>query len=45
MQALLDDLRAIVGEAHVLVDATDGDALAAYERDWRKRYQIGRAHV
>ena len=39
MQALLDDLRAIVGEAHVLVDATDGDALAAYERDWRKRYR------
>ena len=39
MQALLEDLRAIVGEAHVLVDATDGDALAAYERDWRKRYR------
>jgi len=37
MQALLDDLRAIVGEAHVL--AGDGDALNAYERDWRKRYR------
>jgi FAD/FMN-containing dehydrogenase len=39
MQALLDDLRAIVGDAHVLVDPTDGDALVAYERDWRKRYR------
>ena len=33
---LVDDLRAIVGAAHVLTG--DGDALAAYERDWRKRY-------
>ena len=41
MATLLDDLRAIVGAAHVLVD--DGnDALVAYERDWRKRYR-GRA--
>jgi len=41
MAALLDDLRALVGAAHVLVD--DGrDALVAYERDWRKRYH-GRA--
>ncbi len=40
MPTLLDDLRAIVGEAHVLVAGADtgGDALAAYERDWRKRY-------
>ena len=36
MSALLDDLRALVGPRHVLVDA--GDALLAYERDWRKRY-------
>ena len=35
--ALLHDLRAIVGEAHVLVD--DQDALIGYERDWRKRYR------
>ncbi|HEY8976615.1 MAG TPA: FAD-binding oxidoreductase, partial [Burkholderiaceae bacterium] len=41
MSALLDDLRALVGAAHVLVDDT-GDALVAYERDWRKRYR-GRA--
>ena len=34
--ALLDDLRAIVGKAHV--HAHDGDALVGYERDWRKRY-------
>jgi len=34
MNDLLDDLRAIVGESHVLVD---GD-LAVYERDWRGRY-------
>ncbi len=37
MTALLDDLRAIVGAANVLVDD-----LVAYERDWRKRYH-GRA--
>ncbi|MEO5689504.1 MAG: FAD-binding oxidoreductase [Burkholderiaceae bacterium] len=36
MSPLLDDLRALVGRAHVLVD--DADALIAYERDWRKRY-------
>ena len=40
MTALLDDLRAIVGSAHVLVG--DGADLVAYERDWRKRYR-GRA--
>jgi FAD/FMN-containing dehydrogenase len=34
VQALLDDLRAIVGADHLL---TDGD-LTAYERDWRRRY-------
>ena len=34
---LLEDLRAIVGDANVLVDD-----LVAYERDWRKRYH-GRA--
>ena len=33
MTALLDDLRAIVGAANVLVDD-----LVVYERDWRKRY-------
>ena len=33
MQALLDQLRATVGAAHVL---TDGD-LSAWEQDWRKR--------
>jgi FAD/FMN-containing dehydrogenase len=33
MQYLLNDLRAIVGSAHVL---TDGD-LSAWEQDWRKR--------
>jgi FAD/FMN-containing dehydrogenase len=33
MQYLLNDLRAIVGRAHVL---TDGD-LSAWEQDWRKR--------
>jgi FAD/FMN-containing dehydrogenase len=33
---LLDDLRTIVGAAHVL--SGDADALAGYERDWRKRY-------
>jgi FAD/FMN-containing dehydrogenase len=38
VNALLDDLRAIVGASHVLAE---GD-LAAYERDWRKRYH-GRA--
>jgi FAD/FMN-containing dehydrogenase len=37
MNVLLDDLRAIVGDAHVLVDTADG--LLAYERDWRKRYR------
>jgi FAD/FMN-containing dehydrogenase len=40
MAALLDDLRAIVGAAHVLVG--NGDELLGYERDWRKRYR-GRA--
>ena len=39
MASLLDDLRAIVGAAHVLVDTADGEALVAYERDWRKRYR------
>jgi len=38
MTTLLDDLRALVGAAHVLVDGS-GDALAGYERDWRKRYR------
>ena len=37
MQSLLDDLRAVVGQAHVL--AGDAAALTAYERDWRKRYR------
>ena len=37
MPHLIDDLRAIVGDAHVLTG--DGDALVAYERDWRKRYR------
>ena len=37
MTGLLDDLRAIVGAAHVLTG--DGDSLLAYERDWRKRYR------
>ena len=37
MGPLLDDLRALVGAGHVLVD--DGDALLGYERDWRKRYR------
>ena len=36
MGTLLDDLRALVGAPHVLVDA---DTLVAYERDWRKRYR------
>ena len=40
MSALLDDLRALVGETHVLTG--EGEALAAWERDWRKRYR-GRA--
>ncbi len=41
--SLLDDLRAIVGAAHVLTDDDPGrDALSVYERDWRKRYH-GRA--
>ena len=40
MASLLDDLRAIVGDAHVLIG--NGDELVAYERDWRKRYR-GRA--
>ena len=38
MSALLDDLRALVGAAHVLA-GDDGEALAGYERDWRKRYR------
>jgi len=38
MTTLLDDLRAIVGAAHVL-EGDGTDALAAYERDWRKRYR------
>lgn len=38
MSALLDTLRAAIGDAHVL---TGGD-LAAWELDWRKRYR-GRA--
>ena len=37
MAGWLDDLRAIVGADHVLVD--DGDALLAHERDWRGRYR------
>ena len=37
MTSLVDDLRAIVGADHVLVDG--GDALLAHERDWRKRYR------
>ena len=43
MNALLDDLRAIVGAAHVLSGEAnrdgDGDLLLAWERDWRKRYR------
>ena len=39
MTALLDDLRAIVGAAHVLVDDAGAEALLDYERDWRKRYR------
>ncbi len=39
MASLLDDLRRVVGEAHVLVDDSGTDVLAAYERDWRKRYR------
>ena len=39
---LLDDLRDIVGASHVLAadpgGPRDAAALAAYERDWRKRY-------
>jgi FAD/FMN-containing dehydrogenase len=42
MAGLLDDLRAIVGSAHVLAGDGDGDELLGYERDWRKRYR-GRA--
>ncbi len=42
MSAFLDDLRALVGAANVLVDDAGGEALAGYERDWRKRYR-GRA--
>jgi FAD/FMN-containing dehydrogenase len=37
MVSLLDDLRAIVGDSHVL--CADDDALVAFERDWRKRYR------
>ena len=39
MPALLDDLRAIVGHAHVLPGDAESDSLVAYERDWRKRYR------
>jgi FAD/FMN-containing dehydrogenase len=39
MASLLEDLRGVVGDAHVLVDDGGADALAAYERDWRKRYR------
>ena len=39
MSALIDDLRAAVGAAHVLTaEAQDRDALATFERDWRGRY-------
>src|SRR3954469_16285975 len=37
MTSLLEDLRAIVGERHVL--AGGGEDLLGYERDWRKRYR------
>ena len=36
--AVLDRLRAVVGDAHVLTRATHGD-LTAYEVDWRKRWR------
>ena len=36
MADFLDDLRALVGAAHVHVG--DGPSLQAWERDWRKRY-------
>ncbi len=39
-EALLDALRGLVGARHVLT----GDGLAAYELDWRKRWQ-GRARA
>jgi FAD/FMN-containing dehydrogenase len=39
MSALIAELRAIVGAAHVLdAEDTDRDARAAWERDWRRRY-------
>ena len=39
MQALLADLRAIVGAQHVLTADGEGrSALTGYERDWRHRY-------
>jgi len=40
---LVDELRAIVGAAHVLVgEGADREALVPWERDWRRRYH-GRA--
>ena len=40
--ALLTELRAALGDAHVLTQADHEGALAAYEQDWRKRWR-GRA--
>jgi len=40
MKSLLEDLRALVGAAHVLTDDdTDRATLLRYERDWRRRYE------
>jgi len=36
MSTLIDQLRAIVGAAHVL-NRDDGNDLSAWEQDWRKR--------